>query len=109
MFKNGINNVVLCDNSKMGESGRKSASADDEETEEAGKEVKKLHKNGAMFEEARRMLSSSLKRVYRYADSRSNSILRSWSDFLVEMFCHYLFMFFIFVPFQIEADYQTRV
>ncbi|KAK6110911.1 Zinc finger C3HC4 type (RING finger) family protein [Brugia pahangi] len=62
---NGINNVVLCDNSKMGESGRKSASADDEETEEAGKEVKKLHKNGAMFEEARRMLSSSLKRVYR--------------------------------------------
>ncbi|VIO87188.1 Uncharacterized protein BM_BM7745 [Brugia malayi] len=61
----GINNVVLCDNSKMGESGRKSASADDEETGEAGKEVKKLHKNGAMFEEARRMLSSSLKRVYR--------------------------------------------
>uniref|UniRef100_A0AAF5PI03 RING-type domain-containing protein n=1 Tax=Wuchereria bancrofti TaxID=6293 RepID=A0AAF5PI03_WUCBA len=59
-----INNVVLCDNSKMGESGRKSASADDEETGEAAK-VKKLPKNGAMFEEARRMLSSSLKRVYR--------------------------------------------
>ncbi|VDK64255.1 unnamed protein product [Onchocerca ochengi] len=59
-----MDNVVLCDDSKIGESGRKSASADDEETGEAIK-VKKFHKNGAMFEEARRMLSSSLKKVYR--------------------------------------------
>ncbi|VBB30680.1 unnamed protein product [Acanthocheilonema viteae] len=59
-----INNVVPCDDSKVGESGRKSASADDEETGEAVK-IKKFHKNGAMFEEARRMLSSSLKKVYR--------------------------------------------
>uniref|UniRef100_A0A915PIW4 RING-type domain-containing protein n=1 Tax=Setaria digitata TaxID=48799 RepID=A0A915PIW4_9BILA len=59
-----VNNVVLCDDSKAGESGRKSASADDEETGEAVK-TKRFHKNGAMFEEARRMLSSSLKKVYR--------------------------------------------
>ncbi|MCP9265731.1 hypothetical protein DINM_021107 [Dirofilaria immitis] len=59
-----MNNVVLCDDSKAGESGRKSASADDEETGEAVK-IKKFHKSGAMFEEARRMLSSSLKKIYR--------------------------------------------
>lgn len=49
---------------KMSESGRKSASADDEETGEAVR-GKKGHRNGVMFEEARRMLSSSLKKVYR--------------------------------------------
>ncbi|VDN03298.1 unnamed protein product [Thelazia callipaeda] len=49
---------------KVGESGRKSASADDEEADEAVK-AKKFHGNGAMFEEARQMLSSSLKKVYR--------------------------------------------
>ncbi|VDN19103.1 unnamed protein product [Gongylonema pulchrum] len=48
------------------EAGRKSASADDEETGEATVRVKKgAHRNGTMFEEARRMLSSSLKKVYR--------------------------------------------
>ncbi|EFO19223.1 PHD-finger family protein [Loa loa] len=59
-----INSVVLCDDSKMGESGRKSASADDEESGEVVG-VKKFHKNGVMFEEARQMLSSSLKKIYR--------------------------------------------
>lgn len=58
--------MALYDVSKVGESGRKSASADDEETGEAIR-GKKFHKNGAMFEEARRMLSSSLKKAYRYA------------------------------------------
>ncbi|VDK80067.1 unnamed protein product [Litomosoides sigmodontis] len=62
--KDEVSSVVLCNDSKVGESGRKSASADDEETGEAVK-VKKFHKNGAMFEEARQMLSSSLKKVYR--------------------------------------------
>lgn len=69
LFKDEINSVVLCNDSKVGESGRKSASADDEETGEAVK-VKKFHKNGVMFEEARRMLSSSLKKFYRCVSSR---------------------------------------
>lgn len=62
--KGEINSLTLYDDSNVGESGRKSASADEEETSEAVK-VRKFHKNGAMFEEARRMLSSSLKKVYR--------------------------------------------
>lgn len=91
-----MDNVVLCDDSKIGESGRKSASADDEETGEAIK-VKKFHKNGAMFEEARRMLSSSLKKVYRYMDY--HVLIRFWKDsitFWLEYFVVIFIQFFFF-------------
>lgn len=53
---------ISTDDPRVNASSRKSASAEDEETGEAS--VKK-HKNGWMFEQARQMLSESLKKRYR--------------------------------------------